>query len=92
MSEMPASVESTTEMDLTDLTQVIADRYGRVDILVHSAGAISPRAREEATVSEFDPLHRRRGPYLLTRKLLSLLMKPRGHVVFINSSVGLTAR
>ena len=32
------------------------------------------------------------GPYLLTQQLLSLLLRRRGQIVFINSSVGLTAR
>lgn len=33
-----------------------------------------------------------RGPYLLTQAMLPLLKKPRGQIVFVNSSAGLNAR
>jgi NADP-dependent 3-hydroxy acid dehydrogenase YdfG len=90
----PYTMDLTDEKTITDQTKAIAARYGRLDILVHSAGAISHGKFEEATVSDFDLLYSAnvRGPYLLTQKLLPLLKKPRGQVVFINSSVGLTAR
>jgi NADP-dependent 3-hydroxy acid dehydrogenase YdfG len=90
----PHSMDLTDENSITALTETIAARYGRLDILVHSAGAIAHGKLEEATAAEFDLLYSAnvRGPYLLTQKLLPLLRKPRGQIVFINSSVGLTAR
>ena len=49
---------------------------------------------ETAPVMELDQQYRNnvRGPYLLTQALLPLLRRRQGQVVFINSSLGLTAR
>jgi NADP-dependent 3-hydroxy acid dehydrogenase YdfG len=90
----PYSMDLTDEEAIAALVKTIGERHGRLDILVHCAGAIAHGKVEDATVSDFDRLYAAnvRGPYLLTQKLLPLLKKPRGQVVFINSSVGLTAR
>lgn len=72
----------------------ILQQYGRVDILVHCAGSIDYGRLADAPVSALDRLYQAnvRGPMMLTQMLLPLLKKPRGQIVFINSSVGLTAR
>ena len=86
--------------DLTDddaveaLCAGITAKFGRLDILVHSAGAIDHGPLASAPLSALDRQYRAnvRGPMLLTQRLLPLMKKPRGQIVFINSSVGLTAR
>jgi len=72
----------------------VAKEYARLDILVHCAGVIDHGKLVDAPVSSLDRQYQAnvRGPLLLTQKLLPLLKKPRGQIVFINSSVGLTAR
>ena len=87
-------MDLTRDEDLLRLAGQIDSEYGRLDILVHCAGAIDHGKLEEAPVATLDRLYNAnlRGPFLLTQKLLPLLKKPRGQIVFINSSTGLTAR
>lgn len=65
-----------------------------LDILVHSAGAISLGLLEDAPIEDLDRQYRTnvRAPYLLTQAVLPLVKRCRGQIVFINSSAGLTAR
>lgn len=65
-----------------------------VDILVHSAGVLTHGRVEAAGVEDFDRQYRInvRAPYLLTQVLLPPLKEQRGQIVFINSSVGISAR
>lgn len=67
---------------------------GRLDILVHSAGALRENSMAESSIEDFDLQYATnvRAPYLLTQKLLPLLRASAGQVVFINSSAGLHAR
>jgi NADP-dependent 3-hydroxy acid dehydrogenase YdfG len=84
----------TKDTDIEALAEFVTDRFGRLDILVHCAGAISHGKLETTPVVFLDRQFAAnvRGPLLLTQLLLPLLKKPRGQIVFINSSVGLTAR
>jgi NADP-dependent 3-hydroxy acid dehydrogenase YdfG len=68
--------------------------FGSLDILVHSAGIFQMGPLGQSAVSDLDSLYRTnvRGPYLLTKVLLPMLIARKGQIVFINSSVGLTAR
>jgi NADP-dependent 3-hydroxy acid dehydrogenase YdfG len=72
----------------------ISDKYGRLDILVHCAGVIEHGNVAAAPLASMDLQYAAnvRGPLLLTQQLLPLLKKPRGQIVFINSSAGLNAR
>ncbi|NJO35465.1 MAG: SDR family NAD(P)-dependent oxidoreductase, partial [Rhodospirillales bacterium] len=87
----------TTICDLTDeqsigrLGNEMAQRYGRVDVLVHCSGIIDHSNLEEAPIAILDEQLSAnvRGPLLLTQVILPLLKKPRGQIVFINSSAGL---
>jgi NADP-dependent 3-hydroxy acid dehydrogenase YdfG len=67
--------------------------YGRADILVHCGGAFSNGNVADAPLSVLDQLYEAnvRGPVMLTQMLLPLLKKPRGQIVFVNSSAGLNA-
>lgn len=87
-------MDLTKDEELARLAGHVGSEFGRIDILVHCAGAIDHGKLEEAPIAELDRQYNTnvRGPLLLTQKLLPLLKKPRGQVVFINSSVGLTAR
>ena len=90
----PISMDLTSDSDIQKLVEHVQREFGRLDILVHSAGAISHGKLEEASIDSLDLQYTTnvRGPYLLTQTLLPLLKQPRGQIVFINSSVGLTAR
>jgi NADP-dependent 3-hydroxy acid dehydrogenase YdfG len=68
--------------------------FGHLDVLVHCAGAIAHGRLEDALPETLDLLYSAnvRAPFALTRALLPLLRKPRGQIVFINSSSGLQAR
>ncbi|OLE73771.1 MAG: hypothetical protein AUI36_00155 [Cyanobacteria bacterium 13_1_40CM_2_61_4] len=61
---------------------------------MHSAAVVRPGTVAEASGEDFDRHYRTNllGPYLLTQALLATLRERQGQIVFINSSVGLTAR
>ena len=84
----------TNNEDIERLTDLITNGFGRLDILIHSAGIMAHGKLEEAPLTSLDQQYATnvRGPYYLTQRLLPLLRKPRGQIVFINSTVGLTAR
>jgi short-subunit dehydrogenase len=87
-----------TELTSDSAVQTLAEQVGRdwdaIDILIHSAGVYGMGKLEATPVTELDLQYRTntRAPYLLTQALLPLLRRRPGQVVFINSSVGLTAR
>ncbi|HEX7182472.1 MAG TPA: SDR family NAD(P)-dependent oxidoreductase [Thermoanaerobaculia bacterium] len=84
----------TAAADLADEAQVrslathVQETFGRLDLLVHSAGALHWGAVETAPVEELDRqlLLNVRAPYLLTQILLPLLRAARGQIVFLNSN------
>ena len=84
----------TKDDDITALAAHVRAAHSKLDILVHSAGAIAHGKLETESVSVLDAQYAAnvRGPYLLTQSLLPLLKQPRGQIVFINSSAGLMAR
>jgi NADP-dependent 3-hydroxy acid dehydrogenase YdfG len=90
----PHVCDLTKDSQIETLHSYVLQEYGRVDILVHCAGTIDHGRLADTPVSALDRLYQAnvRGPMLMTQKLLPLLKKPRGQIVFINSSVGLTAR
>lgn len=79
---------------LEGLVQLIHSSVERLDIVVHSAGAIIPVTAERASMDDFDHQFRVnvRAPYELTRRVLPQLERWQGQVVFINSTAGHTAR
>jgi NADP-dependent 3-hydroxy acid dehydrogenase YdfG len=87
-------MDLTNDGEIQGLAQFVTEQFGRLDILVHCAGAIGHGSLETTPVSCLDEQYATnvRGPLLLTQLLLSLLKKPCGQVVFINSSLGLTTR
>ena len=79
---------------LAALTDALRARDGGLDVLVHSAGTISLGDVETASIQDLDRQYAAnvRAPYLLTQSLLPALCASGGQIVFINSTVGLTAR
>ncbi len=67
----------------------ISADFPSVDVLVHSAGILEPGEIRSTPVEVLDRHYQInvRAPYLLTRTLLPAILKRRGQVVFINSSI-----
>lgn len=83
----------TLDEDIAELSTRLESDYGRVDVLVHSAGVITLGRLESARIDDFDRQYRTNvhAPYLLTQALLPLIKRHKGQIVFINSSAGLNA-
>jgi len=73
------------------LSAAVTSRFGKVDVLVHAAGALALGNIEEAGWGDLDDLYRLnlRMPFLLTKLLLPLLQEARGQIVFVNSTAAL---
>lgn len=84
----------TRDEDVRELAGRLQRDFGRLDILVHSAGIIAHGPLSRAPVADFDNQYRAnvRAPYLLTQLALPMLIACHGQVVFINSTLGLTTR
>ena len=82
------------ENDLQTLVCHLEREAGGLDILIHSAGVIHLGSMEQARIEDFDLQYATnvRVPYIVTRHLLPFLTSAHGQVVFINSSLGLTAK
>lgn len=80
--------------DIRQLAARLQQDFGRIDLLVHSAGVISLGRVETTPVEDFDWQYRTnvRAPYVLTQVLLPMLRPRQGQIVFITSSAGLGAK
>jgi short-subunit dehydrogenase len=92
---MPADLSSDQQLDR--LKDEVEDRFRELHVLILCAGEIAQGAFESAPLEVFDTLYRAnvRANFHLTQSLLPMLKKARnypGQIVFINSSVGLSAR
>lgn len=89
---LPADLSVDGEVDA--LQAELERRFGELDVLVICAGEIAHGPIESAPVADFDRLYRMnvRANYRLIQNLLPMLRIRRGQIVFINSSVGLSAR
>jgi len=79
------------DRDLEALASTFERELDRLDVLVHSAGAILRGAVAAQSMSDFDHQHNVnvRGPYRLTQLMLPWLQRRGGDIVFVNSSLGL---
>lgn len=86
-------IDLTVEGQLRPLCLYLEREAGKLDILVHCAGVIHQAPMGHARIEDFDVQYAAnvRAPYLLTQRLLPLLTSARGQIVFINSSIGLSA-
>ncbi len=96
VAEVVAELESAEPFlaDLTDETAVAGAVTGidRLDVLVHSAGAVAFGPLADSTTAEWRQLLELNvvAPATLTRLLLPALRSTHGLVVFLNSGAGLT--
>ncbi len=81
------------EASIQKLAEFVRETVGRLDILVHSAGAFHMCKIESTATLDFDRLFHVnvRAPFIITRELLPLLRESKGQIVFINSSAALHA-
>jgi NADP-dependent 3-hydroxy acid dehydrogenase YdfG len=77
----------------TVATQIQHD-FGRVDVLIHSAGICILGSMATSAIADFDRHYaiNIRAPYLLTQLLLPTLKAHHGQIVFLNSTAGLIAK
>jgi NADP-dependent 3-hydroxy acid dehydrogenase YdfG len=87
-------VDLTSDEHIATLQASIQEDFGAVDMLIHSAGVFSMGPMETAPIEDFDVQFRInvRAPYRLTQALLPMLKQRVGQIVFVNSTVGLTAK
>jgi len=87
-------IDLTADSQLQPLLQHLQAGSGGLDILIHSAGVIHQGLMQAARVEDLDEQYSTnvRAPYALTKRLLPLLTKARGQIVFINSSAGVSAK
>lgn len=87
-------IDLTVEESIQPLVQFLDNEGGRLDILIHSAGVIHQDPLQSARLQDLDEQYavNLRAPYMLTQRLLPMLIKARGQVVFVNSSAGLSAK
>jgi NADP-dependent 3-hydroxy acid dehydrogenase YdfG len=85
-------LDLTDETSMQHLVEHLKENARKLDILVHSAGMIQQGLFERASIEHLDQQYATnvRAPYLLTQRLLPLLVRARGQIAFINSSVGLS--
>jgi NADP-dependent 3-hydroxy acid dehydrogenase YdfG len=88
-SLVPLALDLTSPDADQALVHVLASRFGRLDILVHSAGVFEHGAIADvdaATVRDMIDCNAI-GPYAVTRGVLPMLVAGGGQVVVMNSSV-----
>lgn len=96
-SSAPRAFIWPTDLTVDDQMDKLRDnlqrQFGKVDVIVLCAGLIAHGAVKNASLDDFDALYRAnvRAPYRLVQVLLPMLKEGPGQIVFINSSVGLTA-
>jgi NADP-dependent 3-hydroxy acid dehydrogenase YdfG len=83
----------TVDAQMDKLRDNLRMQFGKVDVLVLCAGLIAQGAVKDASLEDFVALYSAnvRAPYRLVQILLPMLIEGPGQIVFINSSVGLTA-
>lgn len=82
-------VDLVEDPDIEAKAAAIADKFDRLDFLIHSAGHYSLGHLRDMSVAELDRLWHTnvRATWALTRALLPALIKAKGTIVFINSSI-----
>jgi NADP-dependent 3-hydroxy acid dehydrogenase YdfG len=90
---IPHQMDITEDAEIEKLKGQIENNWGRVDLLIHSAGIISLGDIKTSPVEDFDKQYRTnvRAPYVLTQALLPMLISSQGQIVVINSTAGLNA-
>jgi NADP-dependent 3-hydroxy acid dehydrogenase YdfG len=86
-------MDLTAGAEIARFAQRVRGELGRLDVLVHSAGALRLGNLEQAEAKDFDELYQvnLRAPFLLTKACFPLLVQSEGQVAFVNSSAALAA-
>ncbi|WP_163547542.1 SDR family oxidoreductase [Candidatus Frankia nodulisporulans] len=94
---LPVRLDLTDDGAVAGAVELIVERHGRVDHLVHSAGAYSSARVETATLAELDAQFAAnvRAPFALTQRLLPALRvagaDSGADVIVVNSTQGVRA-
>jgi len=90
---VPVLADLESDADIETVARDVLDAGAYIDVLVHSAGAITLAGIDALTVADLDREYRvnLRAPFELTRRLLPALRTARGQLVFVNSSAALRA-
>ncbi|WP_261559803.1 SDR family oxidoreductase [Frankia tisae] len=94
---LPVRLDLTDDAAVTDVVAEVTARHGRVDHLVHSAGAYASARVDAASLADLDAqyLANVRAPYALTQRLLPALRVAGADggadIVIINSTQGVRA-
>ena len=88
------TADLTCDQDVLNVKKEALSFFKGIDILVHSAAAISLGYIKDSKIEDLDYQYRLnvRAPYLLTKIFLPILEDRKGWVVFINSSAGLVSK
>jgi NAD(P)-dependent dehydrogenase (short-subunit alcohol dehydrogenase family) len=88
------SADLACEGKVRELAAELVKDFRSIDVLVHNAAVHRMGSAATGSTDDFHLQYRLNlfSPYLLTQLLLPLIADCRGQIVFINSSVGLTAR
>jgi NADP-dependent 3-hydroxy acid dehydrogenase YdfG len=83
------AVDITAREAAETIVSTALEQFGRLDILVHSAGVIAQERLEDASLTALDDMYRAnvRAPYAITQAALPALKTSQGQVVFVNSTV-----
>jgi NAD(P)-dependent dehydrogenase (short-subunit alcohol dehydrogenase family) len=83
----PVKLDVTNEHEIAAVAKMIAEKFGKLDVLVNNAGV--NRGGKEPTAEDLRQTYEANviGPYELTRKLLPLLKKSKGGRVVNQSSI-----
>ena len=79
--------------EIERLAMQVRGEFGRVDLLVHSAGVLALGRMQTFSVAQLDRMYQinLRAPFLLTQALAPQLVASRGQIVFVNSPAALSA-
>ncbi len=93
-SSKAVQVDLFNDSEIHESIEFIKREYGKVHILVHSAGLYSTGSIADAPVQDFDNQYKInvRAPYLLTQKMLPIFDREHGQIAFINSTVAMNAK
>lgn len=93
-SHMFYTIDLLQDASVYEFVQNVIKDYEKIDILIHSAGVIHLGTIAAMPVEDLDEQYKinTRAPFLLTQKLLPLVKKANGQIVFLNSTAGLQTR
>jgi NADP-dependent 3-hydroxy acid dehydrogenase YdfG len=85
-------IDLTRDDDVASMVESLERQRVGLDVLVHAAAIHAQASLLGADVRELDLQYaiNVRAPYLLTQRLLPMLARARGDIVFVNSSAGLS--